>query len=223
MKQFLVRVLALVVLVGCAGDGTGLDENGRPLAAGVAVEPDDAAVVVGGEVRFEATTTDAAGHPTNNPVSWSAADETVATVDGTGLVTGVSAGSTTVTAQSGSAGRSVTVVVVASATFAADVQNIFNASCAFANGCHAGPGPPQGQDLSPGNAYANIVNVASMELPSMLRINPGDPLTSYLVHKIRGTHLEVGGTGVRMPFGGQLAPADIDIVRAWVQDSAPNN
>lgn len=223
MERFLVSVFAVAVLSGCAGDGTGLDENGRPLVPGVAVSPGDAAVVVGSTVQMGAQTSDAAGNPTTDPVSWSVEDGTVASVSTDGLVTGINPGATEVVATSNMAMAFASITVVASAGFTADVQAIFNTSCAFANGCHAGPSPQQGQDLSAGNAYASIVNVASMELPTMLRINPGDPLSSYLVHKIRGTHLSVGGQGVRMPFGGQLTQNEIDIVRAWVQNGAPNN
>ena len=108
-------------------------------------------------------------------------------------------------------------------TFAADVQPIFTASCAF-SGCHGGASPAQGMNLSAGQAYANTVNVPSNELPSMDRIEPGDPDQSYLVNKIQGTQGDVGGSGQRMPLGGDpLSEADIDTIRAWITAGAENN
>jgi hypothetical protein len=48
----------------------------------------------------------------------------------------------------------------------------------------------------------NTVGVASTELPSMKRILKGDHTKSYLWHKVNGSHLTVGGSGVRMPKNG---------------------
>jgi hypothetical protein len=45
------------------------------------------------------------------------------------------------------------------------------------------------------NSYANLVNVASSEVPSLKRVEPGDDNNSYLVQKIEGT----AAVGVRMP------------------------
>ena len=79
-------------------------------------------------------------------------------------------------------------------------------------------------NLSEGQTYANIVNVASSQQPSMDRIEPGDPDNSYLVNKIQGTQADVGGSGVRMPFGGgALSQSTIDLIREWVNEGAANN
>ncbi len=82
------------------------------------------------------------------------------------------------------------------------------------------------QNLTAGNTFSNIVNVASIEQPSFLRIKPGDPANSYLVQKIQGSP---GITGSRMPQGcGSssnpcLDQATIDLVKAWVSQGALNN
>lgn len=108
-------------------------------------------------------------------------------------------------------------------TLSGDVQPILTASCAL-SGCHAGTSPAQGQNLSSGQTFSNVVGVASAELPSMNRVTAGAPDNSYLVHKIQGTHLDVGGSGARMPFGRTALPQDaIDVIRAWIQDGAANN
>ncbi len=110
-----------------------------------------------------------------------------------------------------------------SITFAGSAQPIFTRSCAFATGCHAGPGAQQGMDLSAGQAYLNIVNVSSMQVPGLFRIVPGNADSSYLVLKIQGKAGLVGGVGTRMPLGGSLTQAQIDTIVAWVAAGARNN
>ncbi len=103
-------------------------------------------------------------------------------------------------------------------TFEFIQTNIFTPSCAL-SGCHAGPSPQQGMNLSAGQAYAAIVSVPSTEVPSLLRVNPGKPDESYLVHKIAGT-AAVGG---RMPLGGPpLSDNLIQSMRDWIAAGALN-
>ncbi len=106
--------------------------------------------------------------------------------------------------------------------FAADVQPIFTANCALSN-CHAGSNPVEGMNLGDGQAYANIVNVQSNE-SALLRVKPGEPDESYLVHKIQGTQGSVGGSGGQMPFGGPaLTQTQINLIREWITNGAQNN
>jgi hypothetical protein len=108
------------------------------------------------------------------------------------------------------------------ASLSCDVQPIFSASCAL-SGCHAGPSPAENLDLGTGAAFGAIVNVPAVQA-ALMRIRPGQPDSSYLVHKIQGTQASVGGSGVRMPLGrAALSQAQIDTVRAWVSAGAPNN
>ena len=136
MVRACTRCVALASWVagwGCAGDGTGLDQNGNPLTQGTAC-------IV----------------PTG------------------GCSSGV--------------------------CFDVDIQPILTANCAF-SGCHAGTQPQQGQNLSAGVAYANIVCVQANERPGMMQVRPFEADWSYLVHKIEGTQGDVGGIGERMPLG----------------------
>lgn len=110
-----------------------------------------------------------------------------------------------------------------SITFSGDVQPVFTFNCAF-SGCHAGTQPQQGMNLSAGLAYANIVDVPSVEVPGMRRVRPSLPDSSYLVHKVQGTHASVGGNGDRMPLGGApLTDAEIARLRGWILLGAKNN
>src|SRR2546425_4824415 len=87
----------------------------------MSVSPASAAVLPTQTVQLTATTLDSTGAVlTGRTVTWSSSGTGVATVNGSGLVTGVAAGSTTVTAasegRSASSSVTVTTVPVASVT-----------------------------------------------------------------------------------------------------------
>lgn len=98
-------------------------------------------------------------------------------------------------------------------------ETIFTPSCAT-SGCHAGANPPDGLLLTAGDAYTNIVNVASVQMPSLSRVEPGNPDDSYLVRKIRGAGIVAG----RMPLGRpSLSSEEIDLIVRWVTEGAADN
>ncbi len=98
--------------------------------------------------------------------------------------------------------------------------NIFSQKCAL-SGCHLGSSAPLGLELSEGKARGNLVNVASQEAPKLLRVAPGNPDQSYIIRKIEGAP---GIIGERMPRGRDpLSQAEIDAIRQWIQDGAPDN
>ena len=107
----------------------------------------------------------------------------------------------------------------AAAVTLAELQtNVFSPRCAS---CHTGSGGslPGSMNLSSAEAsFAALVNVASEEQPSLLRVAPNDPDNSYLVHKIEGRPGIVGG---RMPLGGPfLDEATIAAVKSWIEGGA---
>ena len=105
------------------------------------------------------------------------------------------------------------------ATFTRVQNEIFTPTCA-AIGCHDPLGQQSGMVLSAGRAYANTVNVASVEMPSLMRVRPSDPANSYLYRKITGA----GITGDRMPQSRPpLSDAQIKLVRDWIRRGAPND
>ncbi len=106
------------------------------------------------------------------------------------------------------------------ATFTAVQTRIFDASCAF-SGCHGGSSPAMGLNLSSGVAHSNIVNIASSQQPSVDRIEPNDPESSYLYLKVID---DPSITGSRMPRGAPaLAQELIDLLRDWIERGAPND
>ena len=101
----------------------------------------------------------------------------------------------------------------------ADLQaNVFGPRC---SGCHfgGGAGLPGSMNLSSAQStFAALVNVASIEVPTLQRVKPNDPDNSFLIHKLEGTQT----AGQRMPAGGPfLDQATIDQVRAWITAGAP--
>lgn len=57
-------------------------------------------------------------------------------------------------------------------------------------------------NLEPRHVAETVVSAPAKQAPHLFRISPGYPAESYLVHKIRGTHIGVGGEGQAMPAGG---------------------
>jgi hypothetical protein len=89
--------------------------------------------------------------------------------------------------------------------------------------CHnATLGPFNGSlDLSRGVAYANLVNRPSADKPGAVLVVPGNPESSYLVHKLEG---RAGIVGLRMPVSGPfLSESQIAAIRSWIARGAPND
>lgn len=115
----------------------------------------------------------------------------------------------------------------ASVSFQRDISPLFAKSCAY---CHMKEGPDAGLILEPRLAYVMIVNVASTQ-SSLKRVAPGDPERSYLLLKMQNRHLDVGGSGQKMPIfpGGvprgilTATADDIALVRAWIEAGARDN
>jgi len=114
-------------------------------------------------------------------------------------------------------------------TFSSISQNIFQAvdssGRAACTQCHTSVGgrvPPQGLSLDSTVAYSNLVNVASREKPELLRVAPGNPDASYLVHKLEG---RADIVGQRMPrtSGPFLTDGQMLVIRRWIALGAPNN
>lgn len=88
--------------------------------------------------------------------------------------------------------------------------------------CHTGATPAAGMNLSDTTAYAALVNVSSSRKAGAIRVIPGDPDGSYLIHKIEGGPDIVGE---RMPRTGgpYLTAGQVLIIRRWIQLGAANN
>ena len=111
-------------------------------------------------------------------------------------------------------------------TFTSIQQEIFSSGDSSGRpactNCHNAVGSRfNGLDLSPAVSYSNLVNVASRAKAGAVRVIPGDPENSYLIHKLEGRSTIAG---VRMPLGGPyLEIGQIQVIERWIEIGAPNN
>lgn len=103
------------------------------------------------------------------------------------------------------------IASAAGLTFDEIQTTVFTPSCA---NCHSGANLPAGLDLSAGNSYAMLFQVASTQDPNIQRVNPGNPDLSYLIRKMEGNVVSV------MPPMGMLNQAVINDIRSWIQNGA---
>jgi hypothetical protein len=86
-------------------------------------------------------------------------------------------------------------------------------------GCHGAPMPQEQLDLRVGSGYADLVDVAASQCGDRLRVEPGQPDTSYLLDKLLGVDMCLG---TRMPKAATPYSAEqIDLVAAWICQGAP--
>jgi hypothetical protein len=98
----MAAMVAVAVSAACTDGGSRVG----PVAAVAKVTmtglPNDAVLLVGGSLTLAATVTDASGKTLyDRPIEWSSSNTAVATITVSGVVTGTSAGSATITATSG--------------------------------------------------------------------------------------------------------------------------
>ncbi len=103
-------------------------------------------------------------------------------------------------------------------TLASIQANVFSVNCAIP-GCHGGGTVQFGLRLDPGFSAGNLINVASPQDASRIRVIPGNPNASFLIQKLEGTQT----LGDRMPlFSAPLPQATIDVIRQWILAGAPS-
>jgi hypothetical protein len=117
-------------------------------------------------------------------------------------------------------------------SFSKDVMPIFTASCAFPS-CHGSTQVPAGGmylGANAGTTYANLVNTAALDYPQMDRVKPGDPASSYLLHRIDNDACTLPGcTTVAcaelMPQGNSttLPQDNLLTIRGWIAQGAIND
>ncbi|MCB1050072.1 MAG: hypothetical protein H6510_04115 [Acidobacteria bacterium] len=111
--------------------------------------------------------------------------------------------------------------VKALTSFSQNVQPILTANCAV-SGCHSTAFGASNLVLASSAAYGDIVDVPSIQMPSLMRVKPGSSNTSYLYQKINPTGFSIFGG--RMPDRRpSLSDADIETIRQWIDEGALNN
>jgi hypothetical protein len=104
-------------------------------------------------------------------------------------------------------------------TFTNVQEQIFDKNCASSS-CHGEGRGSKNLTLHAGDAYRDLVDVPSEEVPEILRVARGDPDSSYLVMKIRG---DEGIDDDVMPPGNPMDDARVQLVVDWVAGGASPN
>jgi hypothetical protein len=113
-------------------------------------------------------------------------------------------------------------------TFSSIQTEIFNQSDSSGRAaciqCHNAVGSlfAGGLNLTSAVSYANLVNRASVLRQGAIRVVPGDPENSYLIHKLEG---RPGIFGARMPLVGPpyLTDGQILVIKRWIELGARND
>ena len=102
-------------------------------------------------------------------------------------------------------------------SFATTVQPLFDEACS----CHQStPMLMAPFSLKPGEAYGNLVGRPATQLPSMALVEPGALNESYLWHKVSGTQVEAGGSGMIMPYTVPLRADELRVIEQWIASGA---
>ena len=97
-----------------------------------------------------------------------------------------------------------------------DLQPLWDAKC---SDCHMDRQAFGGLFLDAGHAYGNLVGVPASQLPTMARVEPGDPDHSYVWLKIQGAHLGAGGYGETIPV--RWTEDEKARILLWIEQGAP--
>jgi uncharacterized protein YjdB len=114
MKKLLFAIAALALVTSCTPE-----ENDIVHVTGISLDRSSATIKEGGFITLAATVTPSDAD--NKTVSWSSSSDAVATVDASGKVTGVKAGSATITATAEDGGMKATCAISVEANLAPSV------------------------------------------------------------------------------------------------------
>jgi hypothetical protein len=112
--------------------------------------------------------------------------------------------------------------IVAAPSFAGDIQPIFDRRCSI-GGCHSLATAQGGLSLVAAMSYESLVGVPSQLRPQFDRVEPFDPVNSWLVRMI-GPDAALRLGHQRMPLSSvPLTPNQIATIINWIEQGAPRN
>lgn len=86
--------------------------------------------------------------------------------------------------------------------------------------CHSTKEPKANLILVEGEGFGNMVGTASVQVPEVQLVVPGDPENSYVWKKLLG-EVEIGKGMPRTMFGSKVLPEkELDLFRRWIEDGA---
>ena len=166
MKKYLFALAALSLLMACTPEENGADNNqsgngGDKIVhvTGISLDRNSATIKEGEYITLVATVTPS--NADNKSVSWSSSSDAVATVDASGKVTGVKAGSATITATAEDGGMKATCALSVEANLAPSVTveaNHISAVSAVLAG-KANLGSTVASDLKVGFQYSKSAGI----------------------------------------------------------------
>jgi hypothetical protein len=105
-------------------------------------------------------------------------------------------------------------------TFTSIQETVFVPFCV----CHVGAAAPFGLVLDSAATFDLLVATPSGQMPNLFRIEPGNPDSSYLIHKLEGGPVIAGFQMPPTELGEQHLPQEtIDLMREWIAAGALNN
>lgn len=197
--------LVLLLFAGCAESDPGPGFSAT-MATGISTVGDDIV-----------TSTDTAEHTGTGATSTTDTTSAVSPTTGADTTTAPTSGADG-TSEFGTADTGTSGEDTASSfpSFAVDIYPLIDAHCS----CHKDDNGAGMLRLRQEDAYANLVNQPSEQLPEMLLVAPSATNTSYLWHKLNDSQKQVGGTGKRMPTGGILGMEDLALIQLWIDEGA---
>jgi hypothetical protein len=103
-------------------------------------------------------------------------------------------------------------------TLKTDVQPIFDMACAD---CHGVKHQRSKLNLSAATSYKALINVASDEVPKLVRVKPGDLENSYLWQKLQNKAAKGKGMPRTIFSTKRLPDAQLEVIRKWIEAGAP--
>ena len=166
MKKCLFALAALSLLMACTPEENGADNNqsgngGDKIVhvTGISLDRNSATIKEGESITLVATVTPS--NADNKSVSWSSSSDAVATVDNSGKVTGVKAGSATITATAVDGGMKASCALSVEANLApsitVDAKNVSAISAVLAG--KANLGSTVASDLKVGFQYSKSAGI----------------------------------------------------------------
>lgn len=169
MKKYLFALAALSLLMACTPEENGGDnqsgnsgngeDNKVVHVTGISLDRNSATIKEGESITLVATVTPA--NADNKSVSWSSSSDAVATVDASGKVTGVKAGSATITATAADGGMKASCALSVEANLAPSVtveaKNVSAISAVLAG--KANLGSTVASDLKVGFQYSKSAGI----------------------------------------------------------------
>jgi hypothetical protein len=136
------------------------------------------------------------------------------------LAAGCSSTSAPAAGNAGGSGGGICVGCTDASAERSDLDRVTGAlesSCGNPDGCHGAGAGGLGISIA-GGLFTELIRVRSFEVPTLLRVSPGDPAQSYVYLKLA---CEGGIEGGCMPLDGPPAPSLVRAFHDWIEAGAP--